>query len=91
MEIEGSIRIVKLGQPTDPEPGTYDVTFAPSRRGTVLGPRKCVGLRELEAVLRDIGIPAERRAPALAAARRDGQANIPAVRLTEGQRESLGL
>ena len=91
MEIEGSIRILKLGRPTDPEPGTYDVTFAPSRGGALLRQRKCVGLRALEAVLKDIGIPAERRAPALAAARQDGHASIPAVRLTEDQRKSLGL
>jgi hypothetical protein len=50
-----------------------------------------LGVRELESVLKDIGIPAERRAPALAAARQDGQAIISAVRLTEDQRKNLGV
>ena len=32
METEGTIHVLRLDRPTDPQPWTYDVTFAPSAR-----------------------------------------------------------
>jgi hypothetical protein len=65
METEGTIHVLRLDRPTDPQPWTYDVTFAPSGKGGFLTPRKCVGLPVLEQVLKDVGIAGHRRDAAL--------------------------
>jgi hypothetical protein len=91
METVGTIHVIRLDRPTDPQPWTYDVTFAPSGKGGFLTPRKCVGLPALEHVLKDVGIAGHLRDAALEEVRKDGRSSIPHVRLTENQRRDLWL
>ena len=91
METVGTIHVLRLDRPTDPQPWTYDVTFAPSGKGGFLTPRKCVGLPALEQVLKDVGIAGHLRDVALEEVRKDGRSSIPHVRLTENQRRELWL
>jgi hypothetical protein len=91
METEGIIHVLRLDRPTDPQPWTYDVTFAPSGKGGFLTPRKCLGLPALEEVLTEVGIAGHRRDAALEEVRKNGGSTIPNVRLTENQRRDLWL
>jgi|RhiMetdeSRZDD1v2_1073273.scaffolds.fasta_scaffold667585_2 hypothetical protein len=89
---EGSIHILLLSKPTDPQPWSYSLMFTPST-ATVGGRpwRKVTGDDDLVRLLRDeIGIHKELIDDILKRAR-GGMTTVPRIQLTPEQLKALGL
>jgi hypothetical protein len=89
---EGSIHILLLSKPTDPQPWSYSVMFNPNTPTVGARPwRKVTGDDDLVKLLRDdIGVHKELIDDILKRAR-GGMTTVPRVQLTPEQQKALGL
>ena len=89
MELEGTIRIRRTSGPSDPEPWTYMVLYAPYRWGLRPVPqRECRGDEGLNDLLGAVGVDEIPRALTEA---RVGSWTIHHVRLTEDRLRELRM
>jgi hypothetical protein len=88
MGIEGSIRISRMSNPSDPEPWTYSATFAPHGGGGAMRSRKCLGDIAVDTLLREVGITERRQ---ILADARAGSATVGSLWLTQERLGELGL
>jgi len=92
MEIEGPIHFLRLDLPSEPEPWTYAVSYAPHGYSGSVKMLRRLGRESLKVYLeREVGILPKFTERALEGLEREGSATIPTVRLTRDRLEALGL